>query len=173
MSDSPSAYCVFRLGAGLLALDALAVSEVAMMEAPTYLPGCVRAVRGVSNLRGRALAVVDLAAVLDYTPTADHGGPGQTKAGKADHRNTDQLALVLRLPGCECGVLVSAVDGVFAADPRGRRGANRAAEPAWISGFQEFAVPGAPVVVAAVVEVVELTARLIRLRSNFLSQATA
>ena len=168
MSDSPSAYCVFRLGAGLLALDALAVTEVAMMETPTRLPGCARAIRGVSNLRGRALAVVDLAEVLDYEPTAELRGPGPMKTSL---HKTDQLALVLRLPGCECGVLVSAVDGVFAADPRGRRGANRAAEPGWISGFQEFAVPGAPVVVAAVVEVVELTARLIRLRSNFLSQA--
>jgi len=165
MSNGTNAYCVFRLGAGLLALDALAVSEVAMMETPTWLPGCARAVRGVSNLRGRAVAVVDLAAVLDIATATDQDQTNQ--------KDADQLALVLRLPGCECGVLVTAVDGVFSADPRGRRGANRAAEPAWISGFQEFTVPGAPAVVAAVVDVVELTARLIRLRSIFLSQAAA
>jgi len=166
MSDlTHAAYCVFRLGDGVLALDAVVVSEVAMMETPTQLPGCARAVRGVSNLRGRAVAMVDLAAVLDLAPMAE--------LGEYDAGDADQLALVVRVSGCECGVLVTAVDGVFSADPRGRRGANRAAEPAWISGFQEFAVPGAPAVVAAVIDVVELTARLTRLRPTRRSQTAA
>lgn len=152
MADAVS-FCVFRIASGLLALDALLVGEVVEFEGLTPLPGCQRAVLGLANLRGRALAVLDLGLVLgDATPGVSPGGASLT-------------ALVLRLPGSESGLVVGRVDGVFAADPAGRRSANRAAEPAWIAGFQHFqGQPGQPPLVAAIIDPGELGRRLDRLR---------
>lgn len=151
----PLSFCVFRLGDAVLAIDALLVSEVATLATATVIPGCAPAVRGVANLRGRALAVVDLGLVLGAASIAS--------------ASDEALALVLRLPGRECGALVTSVDGVFAADPAGRRSANRSAEPAWIAGFQAFtltvtAAQAAIPLVAAIIDPTELGARLDRLR---------
>ena len=151
MADAVS-FCVFRIASGLLALDALLVGEVVEFEGLTPLPGCQRAVLGLANLRGRALAVVDLGLVLG------DGSPGAPAEGAL-------RVLVLRLPGSESGLVVGRVDGVFAADPAGRRSANRAAEPAWIAGFQHFqGQPGQPPLVAAIIDPGELGRRLDRLR---------
>jgi chemotaxis signal transduction protein len=135
-----------------LALDAVLVGEVVVLEGVTPLPGCPRPVLGLANLRGRALAVVDLGLALGDPDPGASAGDAVT-------------ALVLRLPGCEVGLVVARVDGVFAADPTGRRSANRAAEPPWIAGFQHFqGAPGQPALVAAVIDPAELAQRLDRLR---------
>ena len=162
MSPVAHSYCVFRLGEAVLAVDTLLVSEVATIEAVTRIPGCAQAVRGVANLRGKSVAVIDLAQVLDLAPLLP-----------LSHMASESLSVVLRLPGLECGLLVSAVDGVLTADPAGRRGVNHAAEPTWIAGFQAFAVAGAPALIAAVIDASELTRRLTYLRPARQAQAAA
>lgn len=141
----PASLCVFRLASGALAIDATLVGEVAVLDEVTPLPGCHPAVRGIANLRGRPIAVVDLDLALGGRP-----GPARAEA----------TVLVARLPGREAGLLVERVEGVFAADPADRRAVNRLAEPAWISAFQTF--PGGTT--AAVIDPDELGARLDALR---------
>jgi chemotaxis signal transduction protein len=162
MSTLAHSYCVFRVGGAILALDTVLVGEVATLEAVTRLPGCARAVRGVAHLRGRSIAVIDLGAVFELAPVA-----------ALPRTAGELLTVVLRLPGCECGLLVNAVDGVLIADPSGRRGVNRAAEPAWIAAFQAFAIAGAPTLTAAVIDAGELALRLERLRPARLTTAAA
>lgn len=150
--EAPVACCVFRLRSGLLAIDARLVGEVVVIEGLTPLPGCHPAVLGLANLRGRAMAVVDLGQVL---------GDGQPATAMAQSLRV----LVLRLPGCETGVVVERIDGVFIADPALRRTVNRLTEPAWITAFQGFtpAAGGAPLI-AALIDPIELAARLEPLR---------
>ena len=150
---TPLSYCVFRLRTGWVALDALLVGEVADLAGIVPLPACAPAVLGLAALRGRALAVVDLAGVLGEP------APGETAP--------DRRCLVLRLPGRECAAAIERVEGVLPADPAGRRNANHLAEPPWISGFQAF--PGATgqdgtSLVAAIIDPPELARRLDTLR---------
>ncbi len=151
-SATPTACCVFRLNSGLLAIDARLVGEVAVLDGLTALPGCHPAVLGLANLRGRALAVVDLGLVL---------GDGHP----ASPASRVLRVLVLRLPGCEAGVAVERIEGVSLADPALRRTVNRLSEPAWIAAFQGFApAAGGPPQIAALIDPVELAARLEPLR---------
>ena len=115
--------CVFSVESGCYAIDAALVGEVATIDEPTPLPRCHPAVLGLANLRGQALAIVDLAQVLGI----DGPNPPPPVAGSR--------VLVLRLPGRSAGAVVTRVEGVFPRDAAGFRAANRSAEPAWIAGF--------------------------------------
>jgi chemotaxis signal transduction protein len=138
--------CVFWLEAGCYALDATLVGEVSMIDGLTPLPRCHPAVLGLGNLRGQALAVVDLAAVLGVD------GPA------ASAPETAVRVLVLRLPGRSAGALVKRVEGVFTTEPDGFRTANRLAEPPYVAGFHTFAAR--PELVATAIAPAELAARL-------------
>jgi len=143
--------CVFSVDSGCYAIDAALVGEVATIDEPTPLPRCHPAVHGIVNLRGQALAIVDLAQVLGI----DGLTPQTPVAGCR--------VLVLRLPGHSAGTVVSRVDGVFPSDPAGFRSANRNAEAPWVAGFQ--IVPKRNdhqqgELVATVIAPNELTARL-------------
>jgi purine-binding chemotaxis protein CheW len=61
-----------RLGERALALDLMGVRELRAYQAPTPLPRAPRHVRGMLNLRGAILPVVDLADLLGW-PTAEPG----------------------------------------------------------------------------------------------------
>lgn len=115
--------CVFSVESGCYAIDAALVGEVAIIDEPTPMPRCHPAVFGLANLRGQALAIVDLAQVLGLDSTTP-AWPG-----------SGCRVLVLRLPGRTAGVVVANVEGVFARTAAGFRSANRSAEPAWVAGF--------------------------------------
>ena len=91
---------VFRLGAERFALPLEAVREVVLPQPPfARVPRTSDAVRGVMNLRGRVIAVVDLAALV--------GLPAQPLDGRAGQ------VLVLDPQGRRAlGVLIGGVVGV-------------------------------------------------------------
>ncbi len=121
--SATSMICVFSVESGCYAIDAALVGEVATIDEPTPLPRCHPAVLGLANLRGQALAIVDLGQVLGI----DGPNPHMPSAGSR--------VLVLRLPGRSAGTVVTRVEGVFSRDPAAFRAANRNAEPAWVAGF--------------------------------------
>ncbi len=91
---------VFRIGAERFALPLEAVREVVPPQPPfARVPRASDAVRGVMNLRGRVVAVVDLAALVGLAPQ-----PLDDRAG---------LVLVLDPQGRRAlGVLIGGVVGV-------------------------------------------------------------
>ena len=138
--------CVFWLESGCYALDATLVGEVSAIEELTPLPRCHPAVLGLGNLRGQALAIIDLAATLGI----DGPTPATPEVGAR--------VLVLRLPGRSAGVLVTRVEGVFTTEADGFRSANRLAEPSYVAGFHTFS--GRPDLVATAIAPDELATRL-------------
>jgi chemotaxis signal transduction protein len=119
--------CVFSLPDGIYALDVALVGEVVPATPPVPLPRCPPAVLGLAELRGQALAHVDLGRLLDL-PDTDA---------------TPAHLLVLRRERPLAVVPIQGFTGVLPADPALRRAPNRQAERPWIAGFQEFtAHPG-------------------------------
>ena len=144
--------CVFSHHGSRYALDVALVGEVLDTGNITPLPRCPLAVLGLVSLRGRPLAVVDSARLLDLPAHLD--GPG----GRL---------LVIRTPARLAGLTVDHCDGVLAADPARFSAANRLIEPPWVAGFQRF--PGLPT--ATVINGPELVARLDHLRFSTASTA--
>lgn len=104
MSAAPR-QVVFRIGAERFALPLEAVREVVLPQPPfARVPRASDAVRGVMNLRGRVVAVVDLAALVGLPPQ-----PLDERAGQV---------LVLDPQGRRAlGVLIGGVVGVEALAP--------------------------------------------------------
>ena len=84
------------------ALPVEAVAEIADLDAPLPLPRCRGDLLGLGNLRGQALAVVDLGALL---------------AGDAPRAPKAVTVAVIRLPGVAAGLAVERVEAVIAFDP--------------------------------------------------------
>jgi len=72
--DSTDRVLIVDLGGGLYGLDSAAVREIVSLLPPTRLPGAPAHVRGVVNLRGQLLTVVDAAHRLTGNPTASING---------------------------------------------------------------------------------------------------
>ncbi len=90
---------VFRIGAERYALPLASVREVVPPNPPfARVPRSGGAVRGVMNLRGRVVAVVDLAVLVGLPPQPLHGGHGQV--------------LILDREKRALGLLIGAVVGV-------------------------------------------------------------
>ena len=71
-------HVVFRVATERFALPLGAVREVVLPQPPfARVPRSSDAVRGVMNLRGRVVAVVDLAALMGLAPQPLEGGVGQ------------------------------------------------------------------------------------------------
>jgi purine-binding chemotaxis protein CheW len=71
-------HVVFRVADERFALPLAAVREVVLPQPPfARVPRASDAVRGVMNLRGRVVAVVDLAALVGLAPQRLDGGAGQ------------------------------------------------------------------------------------------------
>jgi purine-binding chemotaxis protein CheW len=71
-------HVVFRVASERFALPLPAVREVVLPQPPfARVPRVSDAVRGVMNLRGRVVAVVDLAALVGLAPQALEAGVGQ------------------------------------------------------------------------------------------------
>lgn len=70
-------HVVFRVASERFALPLAAVGEVVLPQPPfARVPRSSEAVRGVMNLRGRVVAVVDLAALVGLTPQRLEAGGG-------------------------------------------------------------------------------------------------
>jgi len=71
-------HVVFRVASERFALPLEAVGEVVEPQPPfARVPRASEAVRGVMNLRGRVVAVVDLAALVGLSPQRLEAGHGQ------------------------------------------------------------------------------------------------
>ncbi len=74
-------FITFQIGEQVLGIDIMAVREIRAWSPTTALPHVANYVRGVVNLRGTVLPVMDLRARLGWGETAPspppchHGGP--------------------------------------------------------------------------------------------------
>ena len=93
--------CAFWLTGRCFGLDIRWVGEVVALDAITRVPDARPAVRGLFNLRGEPIVVLDIAAVLDLG-----GAPP-----------TGRLGLVLRMAGLAAVIQVERVESVI---PPGR-----------------------------------------------------
>jgi purine-binding chemotaxis protein CheW len=112
-------HVVFRVASERYALPLSAVREVVVPQPPfARVPRASEAVRGVMNLRGRVVAVVDLAALV--------GLPAQPLLGATGH------VLILDPGKRALGFLIGAVLGVetIAAPAEGAAGLVRGVAPA-------------------------------------------
>ena len=103
-------HVVFRVGSERYALPLEAVREVVLPQPPfARVPRVSQAVPGVMNLRGRVLAVVDLAALVGLPSQTLREGSGQV--------------LVLDQGKRAVGVLIAGVQGVEEVEPPAGEGA--------------------------------------------------
>jgi purine-binding chemotaxis protein CheW len=97
-------HVVFRVASERYALPLAAVREVVLPQPPfARVPRSSEAVRGVMNLRGRVVAVVDLAALMGLAPQPLSAGAGHV--------------LILDQGRRTLGLLVGGVLGVEALEP--------------------------------------------------------
>lgn len=107
-------HVLFRVARERYALPLEAVREVVLPQPPfARVPRTAGAVRGVMNLRGRVVAVVDLAELLGLEPRALEEGHGQV--------------IILERGKRALGLLIAAVLGVepVEAEPGGASGVVR------------------------------------------------
>ena len=108
-ADADPRHVLFRAGGERFALPLEAVREVVTPQPPfARVPRTSEAVRGAMNLRGRVVAVVDLAPLVGLPPQAL--GPGQGQVVVLDR---DRRAL---------GLLIVGVLGVESLGPPERGG---------------------------------------------------
>jgi len=91
-------YLTFRLGDEEYGLEILKVQEIRSYSAITPLPNTPRAVRGVMNLRGQIIAVVDLRLTLGMPETT---------------YNRFAVVIVVSIAGKVVGLLADAVSDVL------------------------------------------------------------
>ena len=105
-------HVVFRVGGEGYALPLAAVREVVVPQPPfARVPRASEAVRGVMNLRGRVVAVVDLAPLVGLAPQPLAGGAGHVLILERDRRALGLL--VAGVQGVEPLVVSGAGDGVL------------------------------------------------------------
>ncbi len=95
---APPRACVFEVAGIAYGVPVAAVREVAMLQQVTPIPRAPLAIRGVANLRGVLLPVVDPAAALGHPP---HAGREVTPA------------VVIRDGAEQVGLAVDAVTGLL------------------------------------------------------------
>jgi purine-binding chemotaxis protein CheW len=93
---------LIRLGEELFGLDAQSVDRVQPVEQLTRVPRVPDWVRGVTNLRGRLLSVVDLVRFFGLPARLHSGGEGEQEPDK-------QYLVVVKTPEMELALLASDV----------------------------------------------------------------
>ncbi|MFK7740925.1 MAG: chemotaxis protein CheW [Planctomycetota bacterium] len=138
--------CVFQVAGELFGLDVGAVGEVFEIESVVPVPLAPAGVVGLTNLRGVALAVVNLASLMDVAAadaTCDGLGP----------------ALVLWLDGMRLAVSIDLVESVVPVQSSSIRESDAVDEHPVVAGF--LTQPDGRVV--SVLDSFELTRRVQRL----------
>ncbi len=93
----------FRVGRQEFCIDVMKVREIRCWAVATVLPRAPRYVRGVINLRGAVLPIVDLAARL--------GLPGSEPTAR-------NVIIVVQIAQQQIGLLVDAVSDILTADEK-------------------------------------------------------
>jgi len=99
--DEREEFLTFRLGAEEYAIDILQVQEIRAQETVTRIANAPAFVKGVINLRGRIVPIVDMRAKLAMS-AAEGGAP---------------VTIILDIGGKITGVVVDAVSDVIALLP--------------------------------------------------------
>jgi purine-binding chemotaxis protein CheW len=97
-ADVRHEFIVFRVGAQEFCLDIMSVREIRGWTQATVLPHAPGYVRGVINLRGSVLPVVDLSDRLGFAPIEG---------------NARQVIIVVQIGGKLVGMLVDAVSDIL------------------------------------------------------------
>jgi purine-binding chemotaxis protein CheW len=95
-------FIVFRLGSMEFAIDIMAVREIRGWTPATALPHAPPYVRGVINLRGAVLPIVDLAERLGFPPI---------------ELSARRVVVVVQIGGRLVGLLVDAVSDILSQPP--------------------------------------------------------
>lgn len=130
MSDiSERKIVTFSLGEKMFGIDMSVLIEIREWEAPTPLPGVPGFIRGVANLRGTVIPVVDLSERLGWQATKVHGR---------------SCILVVVLGGKQAGFLVDEVNDIVSIDPAQIQQAPEIeiAEPGVIAGLIHLVTRG-------------------------------
>ncbi len=98
LKGEESEYIVFRLGAQEFAIDIMSVREIRGWTPATALPHAPSFVRGVINLRGAVLPIIDLAERLGFPPI---------------NVTARQVIIVVQVGGRLVGLLVDAVSDIL------------------------------------------------------------
>jgi purine-binding chemotaxis protein CheW len=152
-ADADLSCCTFRIGGQLFGLDVGAVGEVFQVERVVRVPLAPAGVLGLTNLRGAAIAVVDLAAVLGLQV----GGAGAPSDGKGP-------ALVVRLQGMRFAASIDLVESVFPVRSESIRESDAVGEHPAIAGF--LPLPDGRVVSVLDIEVLAEHVQRLRLRQS-------
>jgi purine-binding chemotaxis protein CheW len=110
VADGSSRYLTFRLGGELFALGILDITEIIEYRALTEVPMMPAFIRGVLNLRGRVVPVVDLAARFGRGPTQVARRTGIIIVETSDAGGGDADG---DRPGQDFGIVVDAVNEVM------------------------------------------------------------
>ena len=97
-ADGPREFIAFRVGVQEFCIDIMSVREIRGWTPATALPHAPSYVRGVINLRGSVLPVVDLAERLGFPPT---------------DASARQVIIVVQVGAQIIGLLVDAVSDIL------------------------------------------------------------
>jgi purine-binding chemotaxis protein CheW len=99
------AFVTFSVAGQLFGVPVIRVQDILTPDVIAPVPGSPRQVRGLINLRGRIVTVIDMRARLGL-PRADDGKPpmavGVDLRGESYGLLIDQIGEVLRLPEASC-----------------------------------------------------------------------
>jgi purine-binding chemotaxis protein CheW len=143
--------CVFWLGGDRYALDAVLVHEVVAVPSLLPVPMTPAWLLGLTNLRGVALAVVDLGGALDL-PTRPAAAPG----------SAGTVVLVLRAHGVTAGIRIDRVEAVHRFEETRLEPRATVDEHAAVKGLMSFTAKGG--FTATLLDEERLAARLNELR---------
>jgi purine-binding chemotaxis protein CheW len=77
---------LFRCAGRVFAVDADVAREILPVQPATRIPGAAPAVRGLVNVRGLLVTVIDAAAAMDLAGAADAGGGAVLRLDLGAHR---------------------------------------------------------------------------------------
>jgi purine-binding chemotaxis protein CheW len=90
-------YIIFKLGKLKFAIPLLQIKEVTALTPPTPIPFTPKYFRGIINLRGQVLSIIDLRSRFNF---------------EATDKNQETAIIIVDLPEISLGIVVDGVDSV-------------------------------------------------------------